>query len=62
MQTSAFEVCGSSFDSLSRTGGQASILEIRGCGEGKAAERKNVGPCYTVLLYEPTFSNRAAFS
>jgi hypothetical protein len=47
MQTSAFEVCGSSPDSRSQTRGQASVIEICGISKGRTADPKNGGPRYT---------------
>jgi hypothetical protein len=46
-QTSAFEVCGSSLDSCSRTGGQATVFKIPGVCKRGAADPKDGGPSYT---------------
>jgi len=47
-RTSVFEVRGSYLDSLARTPGEASVFEILGFCEGRAADPKNGGPRYTL--------------
>jgi len=47
-QTSAFEVCGSSLDSRSRTRGHAPVFEICSLCKGRTADPKNGGSRYLV--------------